>query len=99
MSYEIFPMSPIAIASLTKKEKKYPYEKLLVGQSFIVKYGDCKHDTLVNSAYLAGKKQGKRFKVIDHGPQVGYEVAFIEFRTTAPANETEEEKFKRTLKR
>ncbi len=94
---EIFPMSAKMIAAVAKKEKKYPYEQLLMGQSFNVKHGDCTEGTLCNSAYLAGKKLGKRFRVIDHGKDIGFEVALIGLRepkSQATTEPTGAERFK-----
>lgn len=64
----------------TNAIKKYPWRTLPVGMSFIVKYGECSHKTLQNHASRMGVKLGKRFRVIDHGEAIGYEVAYVENR-------------------
>lgn len=73
MSREILPSSDAIKYSTTK----YPWNTLTVGYSFRVAYDEAKLRTLQNYASRTGKKLGKRFRVIDHGEAIGYEIGRI----------------------
>lgn len=83
--------SPAMLATKVDARKKYPWDTMLIGKSFIVPSNSIKLKTLINHAYRMGKKLGKVFRVIDHGPTTVYEVGYIGDR----ASPTGADKFKR----
>ena len=76
MSREIYPASPAAKVT----EKKYPWKSLQLGYSFKVATDECSFKSLQNYASRMGKKLGRRYRVVNHGLEIGYEVAYIEDR-------------------
>lgn len=72
---EIFPSSDKARATDTKRENKYPWEAMKVDDSFHVTYNEIKLESLRPLASRMGKKFNKKFKVVDHGIEKGYEVS------------------------
>lgn len=54
---------------------KYPWSTIPIGKSFIITHNEMKITSLRPFANRMGKKYGKKFRVIDHGPETGYEVA------------------------
>lgn len=80
---QIFPSSEKVMQIKTRREAKYPWQELRAGQSFQVSYSEIALDSLRPLASRMGKKFGKRFRVVDHGEKVGYEVACL------PMTETE----------
>lgn len=71
MSYDFMPSSDKAKAS----RGKYPWSELPVGQSFAVPFGNVNETTLVSLAFRAGKKLGRKFKVVEHLDAKVFEVA------------------------
>lgn len=72
------PSSAQAGATLVRGiTKKYPWETIKVGESFPVYYNEMKLTSLRPYANRMAKKFGKRFQVINHGPEIGYEVACL----------------------
>lgn len=54
---------------------KYPWSTVPIGKSFVVAHNEMKLTSLRPFANRMGKKFGKKFRVVDHGPEIGYEVA------------------------
>lgn len=80
MSYELFPISNKAKERLEAgidKRAKYPWHTCSVGQSFAVDHNTIKLTSLRSLADRTGKRINKKFIVIDHGANAGYEVACI----------------------
>lgn len=76
---EFFDASPKSIARGRGQRSavQYPFEDLEVNKCFIIKYGSIKIGSLRNKASAMGKQLGRRFTVVDHGEEGGYEVARI----------------------
>ncbi len=76
---EFFRSSPkgLSRARGRKPAGSYAFEDVEVGYSFHVPHGSIKGGSLRNKASIVGKKLGKVFTVIDHGKDIGYEVARI----------------------
>jgi hypothetical protein len=75
--FPIFPSSPMASAPREDRrgfKSKYPWRLLEVGKSFIVPAGSIKLTVMQASAYKAGKRLARTFRVVDHG-EAGLEVA------------------------
>jgi hypothetical protein len=70
--------SPAMMMQTSDSRKKYPWDTLAIGKSFIVPHGDIKYETLYKYANRMGKKLGKRFKVVNHVADAIYEVGLIE---------------------
>lgn len=74
----IFKSSPqAAITPIKKGMPKYPWVEVQPGYSFVINSTDMKFTTARSFASRMQKKFGKKFRVIDHGPEVGYEVACL----------------------
>jgi hypothetical protein len=82
---EFFPNSPKTTA--TKSKFNFPWQTVPFGKSFIVHHHEIKFSTLRSQASYYGKRLGKKFKVVDHGESVGYEVACIGTRDKAKKEE------------
>jgi hypothetical protein len=86
-SYKIFPSSDKASQPSTNQigKVKYPWTALQVGQSFQVgPEAGTRLSTLQSSCSKMGKKLGKRFRAVDHGPSVGIEVARLSDKAEEP---------------
>lgn len=57
--------------------EKYPFSKLEVGQSFQVGFKEILQQSLRNQASRVGRKLDRKFVVILHSEEAGYEVARI----------------------
>lgn len=74
----IFKSSPqAAIIPIKKGMPKYPWVEVQPGYSFVISSTDMKFTTARSFASRMQKKFGKKFRVIDHGTEVGYEVACL----------------------
>jgi len=74
----IFKSSPQAgITTIRKGIPKYPWVEVQPGFSFIINPTDMQLNTARSFASRMQKKFGKKFRVIDHGAEVGYEVACL----------------------
>lgn len=75
---KFFDSSP-ALKNFKRKspEMKHPWDKLEVGKSFVVLHSDGKLATLRASASKWGKKLERRFVVLDHGADVGFEIGRV----------------------
>lgn len=69
---QTFQSSTVGMQPSTRGAKKYPWETMLVGESFRVFPKDMKLSTLKPYAYRMGKRLGKKFKVVNWGE--GFEV-------------------------
>lgn len=70
---DIFPSSPKFLQP--KSKYSFPFEQLEVGQSFAVKYDEISSlQNMRSKASIASKLLGRKFRVIDHGQSIGYEV-------------------------
>lgn len=78
--FEVFESSKKAInRKVEKRNKKYPWDILQIGQSFAVDKNTVKKHSLVCMAGQIGLRKNKKFVVIDHGEDTNsYEVARIE---------------------
>lgn len=76
---EFFKASPKGLLRVRgrKPAGSYAFEDVEVGSCFMVAHGTIQGGSLRNKASIVGKKLGKIFTVIDHGPQIGYEVARV----------------------
>ncbi len=80
---DIYPMSDKMKAELEAgpktrgKEKKYPWLKLNVGESFPVEMTALKYNSLVAMAHKAGKRHGRVYKVTIHEENGKYEVGLV----------------------
>ena len=76
---EFFDSSP-TLKNFKRKsqEMKHPWDKLEIGKSFVVQKSDGKLETLRASASKWGKKLQRKFIVVDHGEEVGFEIGRIE---------------------
>lgn len=73
-----FNSSPLAMQEKVEDRRiKYPWATMSVGKSFIVPTASVKFKSIELHAYRMGKKLGKSFRVINHGAEVGYEVACV----------------------
>ncbi len=82
MSYQIVQSSPQAMNSGEVKKKhstaSFPFEKLEVGQSFLVPLEDFAEQSVRNAASKAGKKFERKFSVVKHSaPHNVFEIARI----------------------
>lgn len=59
------------------REAKYPWKNITAGQSFSVNHSEIKLNSLRPLVSRMAKKFNKKFRVIDHGEEAGYEVACI----------------------
>lgn len=75
-SYKIFPSSE-KVKKRIERNEKYPFKLLEVGQSFAIPKMMVKDASLRNHASIVGRRLGRKFTVIDHGEQAGYEVARV----------------------
>lgn len=73
--YEIYPCSQKALDKI--RGSNYRYADLEVGQSFRIPFGEIKIGSLRNKVSVAGKKLGRKFSVIEHDKETGYEVVRI----------------------
>jgi len=73
-SFVIFPSSDKVKRKIERVEK-YPFALLKVGESFAVPKVMVKDASLRNHASIVGKRLGRKFTVVDHGENGGYEVA------------------------
>lgn len=77
---EFFNASPKALIrarghKVSKAE--YDFEGVELNKCFMVPYGTIKIGSLRNKATMMGKMLGRKFTVVDHGEEGGYEVARI----------------------
>lgn len=74
----IFKSSPQAgVTPIRKGIPKYPWVEVQPGFSFVINSSDMKLATARSFASRMQKKFGKKFRVINHGPEVGYEIACL----------------------
>ena len=62
---------------VTKHRRKYPWRTIAIGESFVVPYFDAQEATLRTACYQMGKKLGKRFRLVNHGEKIGYEIGCL----------------------
>jgi hypothetical protein len=76
---DFFDSSP-ALKNFKRKspEMKHPWDKLEIGKSFVVKHSEGKLETLRASASKWGKKLQRRFIVVYHNEDIGFEVGRVE---------------------
>lgn len=63
---------------------KYPWRTMPIGHSFAVSYSETGRASLQTLAYKSGKRMGRKFRVVDHGPEQGYEVKCVEIGLPIP---------------
>lgn len=89
----VFKSSPQALSmsdpSSSPKvgRKKYPWQTLAIGESFLVAPNEANWNTISKSCYKWSKKLNKKFRAVDHGAD-GIEVArlFDSVGTIEPEN-------------
>lgn len=76
---QLYASSPRALDKPVRgiREAKYPWKDITVGQSFSIAYSEIKIESLRPFVSRMAKKFGKKFRVIDHGEEAGYEIACI----------------------
>lgn len=76
---QLYPSSPQALDKPVRgiREAKYPWNEIQPGQSFSIDYDEIKIDSLRPFVSRMAKKFNKKFRVVDHGEKVGYEVACL----------------------
>jgi len=74
---KIYDASPKAMARVPGQSGDTRFEELKVGQCLIFVHGSIPIGSLRNKASRLGKKLGRKFTVVDHGPNEGYEVARV----------------------
>lgn len=74
-----FESSPAmrSAGALIERKRKYLWQELELGESFPVSHSEIKLGSLVTLAFRTGKRLGKKFRVLDHGPEQGYEVGCV----------------------
>lgn len=74
---QLYPSSPKALDKPVRgiREAKYPWKEIQVGQSFSIGHDEIKLESLRPFVSRMAKKFGKKFRVIDHGAEAGYEVS------------------------
>lgn len=77
MSMKLYPSSEKISIDKRTEAGKYPWRTMAIGTSFIVASSTIKYRTLQNYASKMGKKLHRRYKVVDHGATIGYEVGCI----------------------
>ena len=78
MIFKTFVSSPeMAAAKVPRRNAKYPWHTMAIGESFVVPYSEAKLTTLKTACYKMGKKLGKRFMLFDHGEKTGYEIGCL----------------------
>lgn len=91
MSYQIVESSPAAKAKIrsyidpenkpvfknTNSLCKYPFDELVIGQSFCVNFDDVKESSLRVNTSMKNRNTGKKFTVIKHEEFKLFEIARI----------------------
>ena len=91
MSYEIVESSPTAKAKIksfidpenkqvfknTSALCKYPFDELVIGQSFCVNFDDVKESSLRVNTSVKNRNTGKKFVVIKHDEFKLFEIARV----------------------
>ena len=82
--------SPAMLSQASDNRKKYPWDTLAIGKSFIVPHSDIKYETLYKYASRMGKKLGKRFKVVNHAADAIFEVGLIQILNKATVTDKQQ---------
>lgn len=72
-----YPMSRSSDEAVRSENKKYPFEKLELGESFFVNFKDCNESSLRAAVSAACNRYSKCFKCIKHKDVEVFEVACI----------------------
>lgn len=82
MKRNTFLSSPKATVSklIVSKYGDFPWQEMELGTSFNVKVGEISLNALRVMASQKGKVLGRKFKVVFHSNEIGYEVAYVEER-------------------
>ena len=96
MNRPIFPSSQ-ELTKTNLKQAKFPWHELKPGMSWAIQHNEVSYGTLKSMASRFGMKLGYKFRVVDHGPEKGYEVGCmalthndIEFRRNKNKNNDKE---------
>jgi hypothetical protein len=75
-----------------KKKHNFDWEGLEIGKSFNVKIDEIELKHLKSMASKQGKRLGKRFRVIKHSNEIGYEVGRLDVETVVSVESRNGEK-------
>lgn len=77
---QLFPHSEQVGQKVARKsrEKKYPFDTVGVGESFVIYHKEMTAKSVKTYVSRMGIKLGRRFVIVDHGEETGYEIARVE---------------------
>ncbi len=71
-------MTMIPVYQATIRVGSLPWDKIEVGQCFVVPLAQVKMQSLYMKSWIMGKRLNRRFSIKNHGPEIGVEVSRIE---------------------